>query len=340
MNKIIARIKIYTVFVWLFFGILSTILWFISGLFVVLPDQQVLVLKFGSLDRIIEQPGLYWYCRGWQSIVLYPKKILNADVQRTELTLKDQKRIIVDVFVRYRINDPKTFYEAFNNIDNYEAYEELKHDTNSETYRIRGSRKSLYSENFTHNDPEFAAVPSLRKAAYMINTTVGSELMNTLGKRHLSEVLSEKRNAIENTIKQKASMQLGGIELIEVKIKCILFPAQNEKAIIARMCTGPEREAKKLLGEAEEFSKRIRSDTDLIVAKNKGNAIAYSAKLVAESHYTNNVKLLKAYKSCPELANLILMSNGLENLNIEFFGNTDQLSAEIFKAETKKKKST
>jgi len=83
-----------------------------GGLFVVTEMQQVLVLQFGQLVRTIRSPGLYTKIPFIQDLMYYDKRILDFDVSATEVTLGDQKRIVVDTFTRYRIVDPALFYKT------------------------------------------------------------------------------------------------------------------------------------------------------------------------------------------------------------------------------------
>ena len=83
-----------------------------GSLFVVTEMQQVLVLQFGELVRTIRNPGLHFKFPFIQDLVYYDKRILDFDVSATEVTLGDQKRLVVDTFTRYRIVDPALFYNT------------------------------------------------------------------------------------------------------------------------------------------------------------------------------------------------------------------------------------
>lgn len=87
----------------------------LTGLFVVDQAEQVLVMQFGQLKRTITKPGLYWLIPVIQTTVRYDKRVLNCDISEIELTLGDQKRIIVSVFARYFIEDPSLFYKTVQN---------------------------------------------------------------------------------------------------------------------------------------------------------------------------------------------------------------------------------
>lgn len=83
-----------------------------SALFKVAEPVQAIVFQFGDPRREIREPGLAWKIPLIQDVVYFDKRILNLDPQPEELTLADQKRIIVDSYVRYRITNPLEFYKS------------------------------------------------------------------------------------------------------------------------------------------------------------------------------------------------------------------------------------
>lgn len=88
-----------------------------GSFFVVLQTQQALLLQFGKLIRVIQEPGLKLKIPFVQEVHYYDKRMLDLDVSAIEATLGDQKRVIVDTFIRYRIQDPSQFYKTvFNEI--------------------------------------------------------------------------------------------------------------------------------------------------------------------------------------------------------------------------------
>ena len=82
---------------------------------VVQQATQVLVLELGRLVRVIKEPGLFWKVPFIQNILTYDKRILGLTLDPMEVTLNDQKRAVVDMFVRYRITDPVAFYQTVRN---------------------------------------------------------------------------------------------------------------------------------------------------------------------------------------------------------------------------------
>lgn len=88
---------------------------FMGSFFIVEQTQQVLVLEFGKLVRILKKPGLYVKIPFLQSLRVYDNRILDFDLSSIPATLGDQKRLLVDTFARYRIVNPALFYRTVQN---------------------------------------------------------------------------------------------------------------------------------------------------------------------------------------------------------------------------------
>jgi len=81
-------------------------------MFTVHQANQALVLQFGNPVRVIRDPGLNFKVPFVQNVEFYDRRILDLDPSGQEVLLADQKRIIVDSFVRYRIIDPLEFKQT------------------------------------------------------------------------------------------------------------------------------------------------------------------------------------------------------------------------------------
>ena len=77
--------------------------------FMVHQTQQAMVLRFGEIKSIIKEPGLYWKIPVAEQVKFFDKRILDIDIESKELPARDQKRLVVDAFARFRIVDPLEF---------------------------------------------------------------------------------------------------------------------------------------------------------------------------------------------------------------------------------------
>ncbi|NVJ71061.1 MAG: protease modulator HflC [Alphaproteobacteria bacterium] len=84
----------------------------LSGLFVVDERRQAIVVKFGSPQRTVTEPGLHFKMPFLEQVIFLEKRILSLDVPPQEVLASDQRRILVDSFARYRIVDPLKRYQA------------------------------------------------------------------------------------------------------------------------------------------------------------------------------------------------------------------------------------
>ncbi len=83
-----------------------------TSLFTVTETEQALVLQFGNPKRTIRDPGLYIKWPIAQNVVIMEKRILHFDAPAEELIAADQKRLVVDAFLRFKISDPLRFYQT------------------------------------------------------------------------------------------------------------------------------------------------------------------------------------------------------------------------------------
>ncbi|KUO55271.1 MAG: protease modulator HflC [Alphaproteobacteria bacterium BRH_c36] len=92
--------------------------------FMVRQTEQALLLQFGevkdvineyeldSQGRFVNDAGLNWKIPVVQEVIYYDKRVLDLDSQPLEVIVSDQKRLVVDAFLRYRITNPLKFYQT------------------------------------------------------------------------------------------------------------------------------------------------------------------------------------------------------------------------------------
>ncbi len=78
------------------------ILILLSSVFIIDERQKGLVLQFGQIKAVKEDPGLAFKIPFIQEIVRYDDRILSLDPVRTEVTPSEARRVVVDAFARYR----------------------------------------------------------------------------------------------------------------------------------------------------------------------------------------------------------------------------------------------
>ena len=88
-----------------------------SALFTVYQTRQALVVRLGEPVRVITEPGLNFKIPLIDSVIQIDKRILDLETPSQEVIASDQKRLVVDAFARYRINNPLRFYQTVSTID-------------------------------------------------------------------------------------------------------------------------------------------------------------------------------------------------------------------------------
>ena len=83
-----------------------------SALFTVHQTQQGIVLQFGNPKRVIKEPGLHFKLPFIQNVEYLEARVLDFAPRAEEIITSDQKRVVMDSFLRYRISDPLKFYQT------------------------------------------------------------------------------------------------------------------------------------------------------------------------------------------------------------------------------------
>jgi modulator of FtsH protease HflC len=83
-----------------------------SSIYVVDERQKAMVLQFGQVRTIKEDPGLGFKIPFIQNVVYYDARIQGIETVALEVTPLDDRRLIVDAFARWRISDVEQFRRA------------------------------------------------------------------------------------------------------------------------------------------------------------------------------------------------------------------------------------
>ena len=81
-------------------------------LFTVEQTKQAIVLRFGALTSVHTQPGLKVKVPFIDEVIMYEKRVMDYDLPPIPITTVDQKRLVVDTYTRYLINDPVLFFQS------------------------------------------------------------------------------------------------------------------------------------------------------------------------------------------------------------------------------------
>lgn len=141
----------------------------LSSLFVVNQAEQALVLRLGAHRATIKEPGLHFKVPFVEDVVRYDLRLLPLDPPAEEIILGDSKRIVVDTFARYRIEDPLKFYQTLKNETNARA--QMSQVASSAMRRVMGQvmLPSLLSDERTRIMEDILKEVTERSADYGIS---------------------------------------------------------------------------------------------------------------------------------------------------------------------------
>ena len=81
------------------------------SLFVVDQRQNAIVFRLGEVVRVVTQPGLYFKVPLLDNTRFFDTRILTIDSSEPERFLTSEKKnVLVDLFVKWRITDVRTYY--------------------------------------------------------------------------------------------------------------------------------------------------------------------------------------------------------------------------------------
>ena len=180
-------------------------------------------------------------------------------------------------------------------------------------------KKSLIVDNYVRwkiVDPlQFLkTVQAIPTALSRMDDIVYSELRRELGTHDMVEIITENREELMEkvTVASNRATRDYGIEVVDVRIRRVDLPSQNEESIYARMDAERKRQANKFRSEGEEEAQKIRATTDrdktIILAdaykqaeriRGEGDAKAvevYAEAYSADPKFYEFVRTLDAYK--------------------------------------------
>jgi membrane protease subunit HflC len=92
-----------------------------GSVFTVYQTDQVIVVRLGEPIRVVTDPGLNFKIPLLESVISVEKRIVDLENPAQEVITSDQKRLVVDAFARYRINNALKFYQTIGAIEGANA---------------------------------------------------------------------------------------------------------------------------------------------------------------------------------------------------------------------------
>ena len=194
-------------------------------------------------------------------------------------------------------------------------------------------KKSLIVDNYVRwkiIDPlQFLkTVQAIPTAKSRMDDIVYSELRRELGTHDMVEIITENREEIMDIVTRQsnAATLSYGISVVDVRIRRVDLPAENEESIYARMEAERKRQANKFRSEGEEEAQKIRAATDrdktIILAdaykeaekiRGEGDARAvqiYARSYSADPKFYEFVRTLDTYKQVVDDKTTLVLPSG------------------------------
>jgi modulator of FtsH protease HflC len=217
---------------------------FLSNLIVVKEGQYKVIRQFGEVVRIVKTPGLTYKVPFIQSVTTLPKYQMTYDVTEAEINTKDKKRMLIDNYAIWRIEDPKKM------ITNARTVEKAESRMEEFIYSVVRSELGQLNYDEIINDE--------KSSRGSLNDRITEKVNDLLGNDHY------------------------GIVVTDVRMKRTDLPSENEQSVFTRMISERESKAQEYLSMGDAEKNRIEADTDREVKELLSKAKAEAESIRAE----------------------------------------------------------
>lgn len=238
----------------------------VANIFIVKENEYRVVRQFGEIKRIVQTPGIHMKVPFIQSVSTLPKNQMTYNVSEAEINTKDKKRIIIDNYAVWRITDPTKMIANARNIVNAE----------------------MRMEEFIY-----------------------SVVRTELGQLNYVDVVNDEnssRGSLNDRVTEKVNTLLAegnfGIEVLDVRMKRIDLPEENEQSIYTRMISERESTAQTYLSEGDAEKRRVEAETDRQVQEMLATAKKEASIIHAEGESEAAKIYNEAFSKDPEFYHL------------------------------------
>ena len=221
-----------------------------TSVYTVKETEQALVLQLGKWVKTEKEPGLHFKKPFVQDVVYFDKRIILLDTPELIVITQDQKRIIVDAFTEFRVDDPLKVYQAVRNVSGAES--RLSVTINSNLRKVFGQQEFKTALSGARAELRKKITDSVKDEA----EALGIEVVDVRIKR--TDLPAENSKPIFDSMiaerEQVAREIRARGEEMAIRIKS---KAERDKTILLAEA---EREAQKLRGEGDGLAAKIFAD--------------------------------------------------------------------------------
>ncbi len=213
--------------------------------------EQAIVLEFGEWQKTVKEAGIHFKIPVIQDIIFFDRRVRLLDMPEIIVITSDQKRMIVDAFTEFRIEDPLKVYQAVRN--ELGAENRLSIITNSNLRKVFGVQ--LLQKALSGERGELRQ--SIRKAVEQEATDLGIEIVDLRIKR--TDLPAENSKPIFDSM-------IADRNQVAREIRA----RGDEEALI--ITSKAERDRTVILAEATRDSEKLRGEGDAVAAKTYADA--------------------------------------------------------------------
>jgi membrane protease subunit HflC len=254
-----------------------------ASVYTVSETEQAILVQFGKpVGGLVTNPGLHVKVPFVQTVYRFDKRWLEYDGTAGQIPTRDKKYIFVDIYARWRIQDPLRFYQAV--ADERGAQSRLDDIVDGETRNAVASFDLI--EVVRSSNRPFQATEELEgigAAEAMANVGTGRE--------KIARIILEKAAKITPQF---------GIELEDVRFKRINYIDTVQQKVFERMISERKRIAERSRSEGQGRAAEIRGqkERDVLSASSTGYKQAQELKGTADAKATAIYS--RAYGKDPE----------------------------------------
>ncbi|MED4016227.1 MULTISPECIES: protease modulator HflC [Sutcliffiella] len=216
----------------------------LANVYIVREGEFKVVRQFQAVVDVKNEPGLYVKIPFIQEVTTLPKYQMLYDVTEAEINTRDKKRMLIDNYVLWRIEDPQSMLRQAATVVNAEA--------KMSEFVFSVVRTELGRLNYDE----------------IINDEKSS-------RGSLNDIVTERVNEL-------LTKDNYGIVVTDVRIKRTDLPEENEHSVYTRMISERESTAQDYLSQGEAEKNRIIANTDREVREMLAIAEADADKIRGE----------------------------------------------------------
>lgn len=302
--------------------VLVVIFLLLGPFYIVNEGTQVVVTRFGEIVSTHRNAGLYIKVPVVDVVTTYPKLILSLDGDSQRIPTKENQFIIVDTTSRWRITNPKVFYQSFKSLNS--AYNKLSDIIDSATRTI--ITQNPLSEVVRSSNLINDAIESAEKI-----DDVTAEIESLINANVLVDQVSKGRRELSLEMANEARKMVGeyGIELIDIVPRQIKYSDEMTESVYNRMITDRKQvaqayrswgEGKKAewVGTLQKDKKRIESEAYTKAQELMGAADAEASRIYANA-YSKDPEFYTFWKSMESYKETLPNFDASFSTNIDYF---------------------